>query len=199
MPFFDVVNETPTVDRDVLLSFLNVNPSVAETMRRDMALISTGLYTPGNVEITYFSPIVDLTVTQIMMMTNGPQVGSGLTNARMGLYTVDGDALTLAARTSLDSTLFKSAYTRWTRSFSSTGGFPTSVNLVAGQRYAIGVFATGTAGTMPALYISGFGLSRLYEQSPRMASIITGQSDLPTTFTHASGNAINRMHYGALS
>jgi hypothetical protein len=97
----------------------------------------------GRVYLTFFTPLRNATITQISMASN-VVASSGLTLARMGLYTFDESTATLVARTASDTTLFNTATTLYTRSFDTTGGYPSSYTLVAGTRYAIGVIQVGT-------------------------------------------------------
>jgi hypothetical protein len=99
---------------------------------------------------TFFTPTQNVTVSQIAMATSS--AGSGITSARMGLYVVtnpDSGAMTMVARTSQDASLFSQSDFYYSRTFSTTGGYPSSYNLVAGTRYAVGVWVVAT--TMPTL------------------------------------------------
>lgn len=100
---------------------------------------------PGIVLYTFFTPTETLTVSSITAAT-ASIAGAGLTLARMGLYTFDESvpSATLVARTANDTTLFNATFTAYTRSFDTTGGYPASYTLVAGSRYGVAVFSTGT-------------------------------------------------------
>lgn len=101
---------------------------------------------------------------------------SGLTLARMGLYTIDltTSALTLVARTANDLTIGNSASQE--RSFDTTGGFPATYQIRENTRYAMAILEVGTTPSGPAS-ISGInsGISAL---PPRMAGAFGGLSDL---------------------
>jgi len=94
---------------------------------------------------TFFTPIQDGTVNQVSV-ASASTASSGLTLARIGLYTYDfnTDSVTLVARTASDTTLFNAQNTIYTRSFNTTGGYPASYSLVAGNRYAMAVIQVGT-------------------------------------------------------
>jgi hypothetical protein len=113
----------------------------------------------------------------------------------MGLYTVASDgSVTLVARTASDTTLFtSSASTVFTRSFDTTGGYPSSYTLVAGTRYCCGVVIVGTAGTAA----SSSCLASLAALSPRVQGVRGSLSDLPTTGTAAqfSGSAGDAIYF----
>jgi hypothetical protein len=94
---------------------------------------------------TFFTPIQNGTVNQVSV-ASASTASSGLTLARIGLYTYDfsTDSVTLVARTASDTTLFNAQNTIYTRSFNTTGGYPASYSLVAGNRYAMAVIQVGT-------------------------------------------------------
>ena len=139
--------------------------------------------------ITYFSfftPTEALTVSNISFCS-GSSPASGVTLVRFGLYTFDGTTATLVARTNNDSSRFTVANTVYTGALDSTGGFPTSYNLVAGQRYAVAVVVV--ASTSGALLATNFGSSStaVLALSPRVVGFANATSDLPATRTAFSG------------
>jgi hypothetical protein len=147
-----------------------------ETIDRFAASVS---YTAGNIWLTFFTPMANLTVSE-MTMASTASASSGLTLARFGLYTFDGTTATLVARTASDTTLFNSPNTRYTRSFDTTGGYPATYALQAGQRYAAAYIATGT--TMA----NAFGKTSstvLTPVAPRASAVVTGQTDLLASIT----------------
>jgi hypothetical protein len=153
-----------------------------DTVERNFA---SGSGAPGlsTNAFVFFTPLINLTVSQISMATAGT-ASSGLTLARMGLYTFDGTTMTLVARTANDTTLFNAAHTVFTRSFNTTGGYPSTYTLVAGERYAVGVCQTGsTAANFRALAHQTLQELMLQNLSPRITGIKTAQTDLVTTNT----------------
>ena len=136
--------------------------------------------TTGQAVVTYFTPTENMTVTQITFV-GSTTASSGLTLARFGLY----DGTTLLARTASDTTLFNTASTVYTRSFDTAGGYPSSVNLVAGTRYAVGVIQVGT--TMGSLQGSK-ATQQTLSLSPQIMGRTTGQTDLPTATPTATTN-----------
>jgi hypothetical protein len=129
----------------------------------------------GTIYFSFFTPTVNMTISQISMATsNIAQVGSTLT--RFGLYTFDGTTATLVARTASDTTIFSSTSTVYTRSFSTTGGFPATYDLIAGTRYGFGYIIVG-ATTMPQ--IAGIVTSSVAGAlSPRISGNRQTQTDL---------------------
>ena len=135
----------------------------------------------GNVYFTFFTPRWNITADMIRMVSAGT-AATGTTAARIGLYTFDGTTATLVARTAVDTTLFSSTNTAYIRSLDTTGGYPATYDLVAGQRYALAVIWTGSS---PATVYTAFDLipSAMSALSPRMTGLVAGQTDLPATAT----------------
>lgn len=133
----------------------------------------------SNAQLTFFTVPSAMTVSQISYAV-AATVSSGLTRGRFGLYSFDGTTVTLLARTDSDTTVFNSANTVYTRSFSTTGGYPATYDLVPGVRYAIAVLVNGTtAGNLAAVSITPNTVAAL---TPRMnASITLSGADLPAT------------------
>jgi hypothetical protein len=102
----------------------------------------------GIVLYTFFTPTETMTVSSVTIGT-GTIAAAGVTFARMGLYTFDEStsALTLVARTAIDTSLFSAVATAYTRSFSTTDGYPASYTLTAGIRYGSAVLVAAT--TLP--------------------------------------------------
>lgn len=119
-------------------------------------------------------------LNNVMVRITGT-AASGLTLARIGLYTVNSgnSALTLVASTTSDTT-------GWTGTFAGvTKALSASYTLSVGTRYAVGVLFVGT--TPPTLLqatcSSDFSLNSI---SPRLCGKLTGQSDLPSSVTDSS-------------
>ena len=139
--------------------------------------------------ITYFSfftPTEALTVSNISFCSGGSPA-SGVTLVRFGLYTFDGTTATLVARTNNDSSRFTVANTVYTGALDSTGGFPTSYNLIAGNRYAVAVVVV--ASTSGQLLSANYGSSStaVLALSPRVVGYANATSDLPATRDAFSG------------
>jgi hypothetical protein len=182
---------------------LGATPSVvagaAETVNRVLGVAGNDTPATGVVCLTMFEAESNLTVGNVSMNTATAN-SSGLTLARMGLYTIDGSGnATLVARTASDTTLFNSSNTLYTRTFSTVGGYPATYNLVKGQRYALGVICVGSAGGnyLSTLILSAnTSIGAMMAASPRLAGNLNGQADLPASI--AAGSFVNRgrLHYG---
>jgi hypothetical protein len=156
--------------------YLQMSSTVLDVFPR-MFAISVVTNTSQTARVTYFTAPYDMTVSQITFIS-GSTASSGLTLARFGLY----DATTLVARTANDTTLFNTASTVYTRSFDTTGGFPSSFNLVAGTRYGVGLIVIGTTpGNAVGVSHAGGTGGTLLSLTPRINGITTGASDLPTS------------------
>jgi hypothetical protein len=153
--------------------------------------VSSRTWVSGEANFSFFTPAYDATVSKIRVASATP-AGSGLTMARLGLYTVSGNNVTLVARTANDTTVFTSTFTQYTRFFDTAGGFPATYNLIRGQRYALGIIVVGS--TMPNVYGNGFTLGSLNALPPRQSAVITGQTDLPSTATVSTG--LNFIYWG---
>jgi hypothetical protein len=172
-----------------LLNLFGMQATAIDTLPRLFAFSQPAL-TSGSMAMCFFTPLVTRTISQITMHAGGTTAASGLTLARMGLYTYD-DAVTtgtLVAAIANDTTLFTATNTAYTRSLSTGGGLPSTYTLTAGLRYAFGVLCVGT--TMPQIVgqanSSGFAMVLL----PRGSGQRTSQSDLPTSFTSVSAAGI---------
>ena len=146
--------------------------------------------TSGVVIATYFTPTQNMTVTQITYV-GSTGASSGLTLARFGLY----DATTLLARTANDTTIFNTGSTNYTRSFDTAGGYPSSVNLVAGTRYAVAVIQVGTT---PGQIQASKSTTQMTTLSPQIVGRTTGQTDLPTS-TPTTGGTVPDILFARLS
>jgi hypothetical protein len=142
--------------------------------------IGTAGQSTGAAVVTYFTPTQNLTVSQITYVGAGG-ASSGLTLARFGLY----DGTTLLARTASDTTLFNTANTVYTRSFDTAGGYPSSYNLIAGTRYAVGIIQVGTT---PGQLQASKATVQTLSLSPQIMGRSTGQADVPTTPPTATTN-----------
>lgn len=184
-------NKQPTFS-DQMRLFLQLPTNATDVPPRTQVASSSTLVS-GTVYFHQFTATRNMTVSQITMGTAGTN-SAGLTLCRMGLYTASDTGATLVARTASDTTLFNSTFTAYTRSFDTTGGYPATYNLVAGQRYAIAVIAVGT--TMPAINVGTFIPNIIGSLTPRTGGIQTGQADLPAsqgTFTNSTIHIWGRL------
>jgi hypothetical protein len=159
----------------------------AETVFRPQLAFNGLTLVSGTITFSFFTPSFSLTVSQIAMNC-GTTAASGLTLARMGLFTFNETTATLVAQTASDTTLFTTTRTQYARSFSTAaGGFPSSYTLQAGVRYGVGVICVGT--TMPLI----FGATPPFEiltLTPRLSGARSGQSDLGTVSSLGTSSSI---------
>jgi hypothetical protein len=166
-----------------VVAFLNQPSAAVDIFPRGEAGIQTVAPASGTVWITFFTPATTITVSSITIASGTGTAASGLTLARMGLYTFDETTATLVARTASDTTLFGSTVTSYQRSFSTVGSFPSSYQCVGGTRYGAAVVCVGTTPPTLACRAVNIGIAAM---SPRMSAQIAGQSDLPTSSTITS-------------
>lgn len=154
-----------------------------EVFPRELAS-STGAVVPssGQLRMTNFSARKSETTTQVRVYSGATAAAATPTLCRIGMYLLDssGDG-TLVAATDNDTTLFASTLTAYTRSWA------TPYAKVAGQRYAIGVLVV-SATTMPSLHGHPLGALSGSEVgvAPALGGMLTGQADLPASFTAGS-------------
>lgn len=153
----------------------NASATGVDVFPRGEALANQGLQA-GIALYTFFTPTETMTVSSITMGTQ-TIAAAGTTVARMGLYTFNESAGTLAlvARTANDTTLFNTIATAFTRNFDTTGGYPASYTLTAGVRYGSAVFVAAT--TLPNLAgrNTPIGISNLV---PRTCGATASATDL---------------------
>jgi hypothetical protein len=190
-----------STDYDPMLSALGMSSLTPETMPRTAAA-AAGNTVSGEVHLSFFTAAQTKTVSNISMVTSGTAAAT-VTTIRLGLYTVDGSGnVTLVARTANDTTLFNATNATFTRPFNTTGGFPSSYELVAGTRYAVGFIVVAT--TRPSLYHCPTQNAAITSLAPRMAAVLASQTDLPTTINTVGGASpayadVNRQYYARLS
>ena len=146
----------------------------------DRIALNTNTIATGVFFITSFTALQSFTSSQLSFATG--TVATGITTARIGLYTVNAsNVATLVAETANDTSLFATSATVQTRSFSTARGLPATYNIVAGQRYAIGaILVSSTSGQLWGFNI---GAQALRTVSPAITGGVAGQTDLVTPFT----------------
>jgi hypothetical protein len=152
--------------------------NVQDVIPRIIGVNTSVFLSSGTIMFTTFVASQNITVSQVIMASS-TVAGASLTLARIGLFTFNGATATLVARTASDTTLFTTTNTVYTRSFGTTGGYPATYNLVAGETYAIGAMTVG--GTSPSVVAGNAVNTIIGGLSPRLTGIRTAQSDLVTT------------------
>jgi hypothetical protein len=149
----------------------------------------TGTPSSSTTYFTFFTPRTTTAVTSISVASASTQT-TGQSLVRFGLYTIDGSGnATLVARTASDSTIFSALNTVYTRTFNTTGGYPSTYTLVAGTRYALGVVIV--AATVGTVYTAFDNIpAPLSTLAPRMTGLVAATSDLPTSATSYSTSTV---------
>lgn len=166
-----------------------------ETLPRDRLVTLAITISSGSLRLTYFTARKSETSTQGRMYSGSTAAAATPTLCRWGLYSIEssGDG-TLVASIANDTTLFAAANTGYLRSWSS------SIDTVAGQRYAWGAIVVSGAAT--PTYVgtgtNGGAYTTIAATAPRLAGIITGQTDLPSSFTAGSVATAANYFYAEL-
>lgn len=168
-----------------VLGYHGMSTSVLDTAPRILFSGSSQTLVSGTVFYVYVTPVTDIVVANLVTASVGTP-SSGLTLARMGIYSVSGATRTLVARTASDTSLWGSTNTAYTRALNTTGGYPSTYTMVAGTRYALAILAVGT--TMPAISCLGSLGSGMGGLDPVLCVAEGGMSDLPTSSTATGGS-----------
>jgi hypothetical protein len=173
--------------------WVNELTSGESSIPRILAQTSVGVST-GVMRFAYFTAKKTETINNIKGYTSATAPTLTATLARMGLYTIDGSGNgTLVAACANDTTLFAAANTEYSRAL--TAGYAK----VAGTRLAWGYLIVGT-GTFPAIVAANFnGASAAVNAAPRVSASLSGQSDLPLTFTAGSLGNSTQIIYGVVT
>lgn len=164
-----------------------------ETYDRRHILTNTGIsLTSQLLRLTYFTARKSETTAQVRINSGTTAAAATPTLVRIGLYLIasNGDG-TLVASVPNDTSLMSVANTGYTRSWS------TPYAKISGQRYAVGVLLV-SATTVPT--ICGGTMNAVNEPaaSPRLSAAISGQTDLPASFTDASVLTTGSSPYAAV-
>lgn len=164
-----------------------------EIFPRRWGMTNTGIsMTSGTMRLTYFTARKSETSTQIRVQCGSTAAGATPTLIRFGLYAIDAAAAgTLVASTPNDTTLLTGTNAPFSKAWS------TPIAIAAGARYAVG-FLVVTGATAPTLcgLVSTTGDEP--SQSPRQSAALTGQTDLPASFTNGSLGTTGSSPYAAI-
>jgi hypothetical protein len=160
-----------------------------ETAPRIICQAAAPLSTSGTLRLSYFTPSQSATIGSLVAVTGSTAAAATPTFCRIGLYTAAANNdLTLVASIANDTALWAAAFTE----YSSVLVSPASYTAVAGQRYAFGVLCVSAA-AVPSFY----GLQTLstatFSRPPVLSRSLAGQTDLPSSITHASTAADSRI------
>lgn len=149
--------------------------------------------TSGNLMLAFFTAPYSITATTLTFVNAGTATAS-LSLCRFALFTVSETitdsvtvttpSITMVARSASDTTIGNVANTIYTRTFATAGGYPSSYNIVGGNRYAVGLLIVGsTPGAWQAATVTSGSFMRL---PPMATGAVTGLSDIPTSATSVS-------------
>lgn len=133
--------------------------------------------TSGRITFTYVTAPVTVTINTLTMVANDP-AASSQTLARMAIFEVDGsNDLTKIAQTASDTTFLNSTFTDDSMTLDTTGGFPSSIMLEQGTRYAFAYLSV--ASTSPT--VRG-AIADVAFREPYVCKIVNGASDIDDTY-----------------
>ena len=140
----------------------------------------------GQVHHTKLIPHKNFTVSNIAFFCVTASTPSPLTLGRFGIYTRSGTTFTLVARTASDTTIFNAGNTKFTRALDTTGGYPATYDLIAGQEYWISAITVGnSAGTLMVGLARQSTVANLSVGGVQMYTQ-SSQTDLPASSTGAA-------------
>lgn len=183
-----------------LLSYLQANDltvGCSTIPRMAATTTASGNLATGVLRFTFFTAPRAFTTTQVRAVS-GTAAGATPSLLRLGLYMVGATgAGTLVASTPNDTTLFATGTTAYTKAWS------VPYALVASQRYAFATLAVtaASAGTLVGalpLQDAAPGGRNEAGLAPRLSGLLSGQTDLPASFTDAALTASSAMVYAAI-
>jgi hypothetical protein len=165
-----------------------------ETVPLELVSSSAIGVTSGSLRLTYFTARKSETTTGIRVTSGTTAAGATPTLIRVGLFSIDSSGNgTLVAVTPNDTTLFATASTPYTKSWS------TPYAKVAGQRYAWGILIV-TAAATPTF--PGYSIAAALDVesglSPRGSGRLLSLTDIPSSFTAGSVTTTINRFYGVL-
>lgn len=214
-PSAHAATHVPGGSDDIYAHFGDMSSARLETFPR-YDLAGSGANSAGTAYFTYFTALSDLTASAFLALTASP-ANSSQTLVRLGLYTVDGSgnlALVVASADvhaggttnvgagTTNQPAFQAANALFSIPFavgSDLSSTLTSYSLTRGTRYAVGTLQV-SGGTPLYGTLGSTGPGILMGQSPRMAGLKAGQTDLATSYTSgAIGNTTLSTPWFALS
>lgn len=163
-----------------------------DTFNRRSAVTGFGL-TSGALYLSYFTAQRTEQVGSAEYTVAATAAGATPTLVRYGLYSIDGaGAGTLVASTPNDTALLAATFTAYAKAFSAPA------TKTRGQRYALALLVVSAA-AMPAMLATPFlavatVIRAMNHRAPAIADEITGQSDLPASFSLPSTGAVGHLY-----
>lgn len=171
----------------------NLFTSGEEIFPADDAQSGTNVTTTQVLRLSYFDCRKSESTTGVRIISGGTAAGATPTLVRIGLYLIDSAGNgTLVASTPNDTALFATTATVYPKSWS------TPYNKVRGTRLAVGVLVVSST-TTPTLAGKGITSTAEVSLAPRKTGSISGQSDLPSSFTAGSVSSSFSRFYAALT
>ncbi len=173
--------------------------SIATTIPTATTTANGQALTSGTIYGAMLRPMRDITITTLAgpVRANG---ATGVTLARLGLYTATyvagGVQYDLVARTG--STIATTGNSLNPASLDTTGGYPSSYTMLAGQTYAIAYIVVATGAGSRATYGSNTFANPLSGALlPGHTWTTAGQTDLLTTQTITASSSVSREFFRA--
>jgi hypothetical protein len=165
-----------------------------ETINRLFAVNTDVPIASGRLQLTYWTARSTATYGNVRVNVGTVAAAATPTYAAIGVYQVNADdSLTLIGSTASDTTLFNGTFAAPTRALQA------AVNLVAGQRYALGILVV-TAAATPTFYGSKVNSLEAAAQQPFIAATVASQSALPASIAVGSLSSSGAgVFYGAVA
>lgn len=156
---------------------------------REYIASSSGAISSQQIRFVYFTAGVTAPFTKIRSYCGGTAAGATPTLCRIGIWTVDAsnNGTALVASIANDTTLWNTPTTAFLSTLQAT------FTPQQGVRYAAGVLIVTAAATPTYIGQSTAG-GIIYQENPPLTFNLTGQSDLPNTWTFTGGSSSTRPY-----
>jgi hypothetical protein len=178
-------------------TFKTLNETVSKT-----EAIGSSIVASGTVYLTFFTATATKTASTMWANTSSTSISTSITFAKMGIY--DCSTQTLIGNTTDDydvndpyaaNSLFSMSNTKYIRNLYDPSYQTQGVALTAGKLYAAAVLITYTSNTIRLLSSK----TQIYQNrdiislTPMLSAVITGQTNLPTSYTVADFNSSSSL------
>lgn len=156
--------------------------------------VNGGSYISNTTQVAIFSYFVakqNITINNLTAFSGSTAAAATPTTVKFAVYSVDagtGD-LTRLGITTNDTAVFASTFTGYTKALGS------GVALTQGLTYAYAVLQVSSAAVATLIGCPAVGLQNEFFRAPRLSGIVTGQTDLSSSYTNASVGAKNGVPY----
>lgn len=160
----------------------------------DRLYINGGSFISNHTQVaifSYFTAKQNITINNLTAFSGSTAAAATPTTVKFAVYSVDpgtGDLTRLGVTTN-DTTVFASTFTGYTRALD------VPVDLEEGLTYAYAVLQVSSAAVATLIGVPGVGLHNEFFRAPRLSGIITGQTDLASSYSNASVGAKNGVPY----